>query len=177
MDFRIKCPCGLSITVSEAAAGGEARCACGQMVRIPEWTELRERAGLPRYNLSPELVIENFLIRGEVPFDDKCVKCEEPTDQLVRVLTKCERGWVQQTGGVTWLTALMMIFSPVIVFQRREERSYGRDKIYSLPLRICPACLATIRTRDDVKHCLRAVPVYNLLLDKFPDAEVSISRG
>jgi hypothetical protein len=179
MDFRIQCPCGLMITVSEAAAGSETRCACGNTVRIPEWTELRVRAGLPPYNISPELLIENMLVKRELPFDDQCIKCEETTDNIVHVLTKCERIWVKDNSGGTWAKAFAILFMGfwglILASRSREEKAYGKDKIYSLPLRVCPACLQTLRTPWDVKLCLRAVPTYELLLDKFPDAEVSIS--
>src|SRR5260370_11128712 len=158
MDFRIQCSCGLAMTVSEAAAGGEVRCACGQTVRIPEWSELRVRAGLPPYNISPELLIENMLIKRELPFDDKCIKCEEPTDRIIHVLTKCERVWVKDSSGGTWASVFAVLFFGiwgVLAMQRREEKTYGRDKIYSLPLRICPACQQTLRSQRDIKLFLR----------------------
>jgi hypothetical protein len=182
MDFRIQCSCGLAITVSEAAAGGEVRCACGQTVRIPQWSELRVRAGLPPYNISPELLIENLLIKGELTFDNKCVKCEETTDHLVQVLTKCEKVWVKETGSGSWTSVLALIVfgwwgGILMALQRQEDKTYGRDKTYWLPLRICPACEQTLRTPQDIKLCLRAVPTYDLLLDKFPDAEVSLGSA
>jgi hypothetical protein len=180
MDFRIQCTCGLTMTVSEAAAGGEALCACGQTVHIPEWTELRIRAGLPPYNISPELLIENMLVKGELPFDDRCIRCEEVTDHIVQVLTACERVWVKDTGGGTWASIFAMMFLGiwgVLIAQRGEGKAYGKDKVYSLPLRICPTCRQTLRTPHDIKLCMSAVPTYHLLLDKFPDAEVSLGSA
>jgi hypothetical protein len=180
MDFRIQCSCGLVMTISEAAAGRVAPCACGTNVQIPAWTELRVRAGLPPYNISPELLIERMLLKRELPFDDKCIKCEAPTDHLISVLTQCEKTWVKQSGGSFWGTLLLGMFGPfwavaaAISQMRNEEKVHGRDKIYSLPLRICPSCEKTLRSVQDIKLCLRAVPTYDLLLDKFPDAEVSL---
>lgn len=179
MDFRIQCPCGLAMTISEAAAGSVTKCACGKDVKIPEWTELRVRAGLPPYNVSPELLIEHILQNRELPFDNKCLRCEVPTDHLIQVLTTCEKTLVQQSGGGIWsiLVATLLggaLWGALASQMRGEEKVHGRDKRYLLPLRICPDCARTLKSRQEIKMCLCAVPTYNLLLDKFPDAEISL---
>jgi hypothetical protein len=180
MDFPIQCPCGLTLTVSEAAAGRDARCACGRDVPVPPWTELRERAGLPRYHVSPEIMVEHILSTGELPFDEKCIRCEEETDRIVRVLTTCEKAWTKGEGTPLWAPILLGLVSwPLALWSltrsaRGEETTHGRNKIYSLPLRVCPPCLKTLRSQKDIKLCLRAVPLYDELLDKFPDATVTL---
>jgi hypothetical protein len=73
MRFRVYCECGGHIVVSEAAAGAKLPCACGRTVSVPSLHELRVEAGLPPYNVSPELVIEAMLLSGEMPFDNRCV--------------------------------------------------------------------------------------------------------
>jgi hypothetical protein len=180
MDFQIQCPCGLTLTVSEAAAGRDVQCACGRNVPVPSWMELRERAGLPRYHISPEVMVEHLLGTGELPFDEKCVRCEEETDQIVRVLTTCEVALTKSEGTPLWATILLWaIWWPAAVWSLAraasgEEKTLGRNKIYWLPLRVCPACRKTLRSQKDIKLCLRAVPLYDQLLDKFPDATVSL---
>jgi hypothetical protein len=59
---------------------------------------------------------------------------------------------------------------------QRDEKEYGRDKVYTLPLRVCPACQPTLRKRAGIKECLRSVPEYDSLLDKFPAARVGLAK-
>src|SRR5204862_1500612 len=99
MDFHLKCSCGNTVVVTEAAAEGAARCPCGQAVPVPPLTELRRQAGLPAYNISPELEIEYLLEDGATPGGKTCVRCGTATDDRVLVVTECERSWTKQRGG------------------------------------------------------------------------------
>jgi len=53
---------------------------------------------------------------------------------------------------------------------------YGEDKIFYLPLMVCMPCQVTLKRPSILKECLRAVPEYRQLLDKFPDAKVSFPQ-
>jgi hypothetical protein len=175
MEFRVDCACGLPIKVTEAAADGSVRCLCGRDVPVPPLTELRERAGLPPYNIAPEVLVEHLLAAGELPPDDRCVECGTPTDGVVPVRVECERTFVRQSGGFSWKELLLFWLLPISIFflQRREVREYGRDKIYRLPLPVCGGCRGRLSGRT-VRERLSAVPVYEQLLDKFPDAKVTL---
>jgi hypothetical protein len=61
--------------------------------------------------------------------------------------------------------------------QRGETREYGKDKVYTLPLPVCPACLPNMRGSTDIMDAMRRVPEYDRLLDKFPDAAVRVFKA
>jgi hypothetical protein len=65
MDFRINYDCGKSVTVTEGAAGARMLCPCGRTITVPSVKDLRLQAGLPPYNISPELMIEHLLAAGQ----------------------------------------------------------------------------------------------------------------
>jgi hypothetical protein len=69
------------------------------------------------------------------------------------------------------------IFMPIRIWLREpeEEREYGRDKIYPLPLPVCSACRPKLNGAAAIKASLNKVQEYQMLLDKFPDAKVSVS--
>ena len=85
MEFRVDCACGIPLKVTEASAGGSVQCVCGGTVPIPPLTELRVRAGLAPYHVSPEVLIEHLLEAGELPPDNYCVGCRQPTDESAAV--------------------------------------------------------------------------------------------
>jgi hypothetical protein len=179
MDFLINCACGKTVTVTEAAAGGTIPCPCGRALSVPALKELRLQAGLPPYNISPEAEIEYLLPAGRLPGTKTCVCCGSQTDDSVQILTECEKTWVRGSGGFSWATLLVTwLFFPIALFYRepREEREYGRDKIYSLPLPICRECQPTLRGRKTIKKCLHKIQPYSRLLEKFPDATLTVQQ-
>src|SRR5262245_19062087 len=131
MDFRINCPCGSHVMVTEGAADGTRQCSCGRTLAVPSLKELRLQAGLPAYNISPELMIEHLLAAGELPGSQACARCGAHTDDLILVLTRCEQSWTRRTGGFSWLTLIVSaFFLPFTIWFReeREETTYGTDK-------------------------------------------------
>jgi hypothetical protein len=159
--------------VREGLAGTRHTCACGRVITVPPLHELRRQAGLPPYELSPELVIEHLLASGELPPDQSCVLCGIDTDHELRVRTECERVQVRTEGGFSVaLAVLAMLLTGWLILLRRRgpPTEYGRDKIYTLPLPLCPECRPALRNEKDVKAAMRQVPEYCRLLDKFPDA-------
>jgi hypothetical protein len=177
MDFRISCSCGHSITVTEGAAGRAIDCPCGRVIKVPSFKEMRLQAGLPAYNISPEAEIEQMLPAGQLPGSKTCVVCGKETDNSIQVLTECERAWSKHSGGFSWLTLLVTsLWFPVRVWlwEGVDEQEYGRDKVYSLPLPVCEPCECAVRGQKAIKKCLREIPEYNRLLEKFPDARVAV---
>ncbi len=186
MEFRVDCPCGEHIMVSEGAAGVTFECVCGKPIVVPSLSELRTRAGLPTNAVSPEFIVEHFLVAGEIPGGNGCVDCGgEPAD-VVHIETECERVWKQRSGGFSWTAAvLLLIFcQPLLIYylfwfyvygDRGVEKEFGRDKIYALPLRICPQCRPRLNDPVEIKRCLRRIPEYDLLLEKFPAAIVRVT--
>jgi hypothetical protein len=177
MDFRIPCPCGNQVTVTEAAADGTARCPCGRELSVPSWRELRLQAGLPPYSISPEKMIEHLLLAGQLPGTRACSKCGTPTDSTIPVSADCERRWTQQPGCFS--TVVVFVLAPIWLFilwwwrEKDQARSYGEDKVFKLPLPICALCDPKVRGQKVLKQCMSAIPVYRELLEKFPEAKVT----
>jgi hypothetical protein len=180
MDFRIGCQCGLAVVVTEAKADGEVTCTCGRDVRVPPLTEMRVRAGLPPYHISPELLVEHLLSSGCLPPDMYCLDCYRLTDRVSFVNVECER--LRLEKGLSWFwyvvgfLILNWMAAAVLLFRRGDRpQEYGRDKVYRLPLPVCENCRSKLR-RSRAKEWLRRVPVYEQLLDKFPNAVVTLAN-
>jgi hypothetical protein len=138
---------------------------------------MRLQAGLPAYNISPEVVIEHLLPTGQLPGTKSCVVCGTETDHSIQVLTECERSWTKRSGGFSWATLIFTaLFTGVRVWlwENVHEQEYGHDKVYSLPLPVCSACNSTIRGRKAIIQGLHKIPEYSRLLEKFPDARVAV---
>jgi hypothetical protein len=181
VDFQIDCPCGQRVTVNEGAADGTADCVCGQSIRVPSLKEMRVRAGLPPFNISPELLIENILRSEEIPWDRRCVRCCVRTEDVIEVVTACERVWVKEAGSLSWpalvFATLLSPFLAAIWSSRRGElQQFGKDKVYPLPLPVCNSCQKKLTTSREIKDCLAVVPAYRQLLAKFPDATVEVTE-
>jgi len=185
VDFRLRCDCGNEVVVTEGSAGADVRCDCGRLISVPGLKELRQQAGLPAYDPSPELVIEQMLASGEPPAEKTCVHCGVTTDRLEQIVIECERSWKRRADGSGWLTGCLLLPLSTFLFvvwmiwrltKRPEEvELLGRDKIYTLPLSLCPLCAPQLKNASSIKEHLRKVPIYRRLLDKFPDARVSIA--
>jgi hypothetical protein len=180
MNFRIPCSCGQFVTVTEGAADGTAHCPCGRVLSVPSLKELRLQAGLPPYNISPEKMIEHLLLARELPGSRNCARCGVPTENLVQVTTECERTWKRRTGGFSWLP---LIFSILLLpfrdwlwgsVEEEDEEECGQDKIYVLPLPVCRLCAPNVRGTTVLKECMKTIPVYDQLLEKFPEAKVRV---
>lgn len=176
--FHVDCPCGRAHPVAEGAAGVTLRCDCGWPVEVPALDELRRRAGLPAYALSPELLIEHALQAGELPPDDRCAGCAARTADTVRVRAECERRWTANEGArFAWLGLLFGIGGYLLAraaAQERDPRQYGRDKVYDLPLPVCPGCRPRLGRPRELRRALGQVPLYDRLLEKFPNARLTL---
>jgi hypothetical protein len=138
--FRVDCPCGDHVMVSEGAAGCVLTCSCGKPIQIPSSIQLRLNAGLSPI-VPPEEIVEAMLIRGEVPGHETCAGCGCATSKIIRVTVECERAFVRKSG------VFFMVDSCFL-----DERS--------------------LTGTDAIKACLRKVPEYRDLFDKFPNAKV-----
>jgi hypothetical protein len=188
MKFRIDCPCGEFVDVGEGAAGATFTCVCGRPIVVPSLSDMRTRAGVPTNAISPEFVVEHLLATGGFDGGKSCVACGIDTDATIVVTTECERAIQHKSGGFSWPLFLFLLifcfplwfwylFAYVWAYQGPETpQEFGRDKIYPLPLRICQACRQKLAGPADIKQCLRKIQEYDLLLTKFPDANVTIDQ-
>jgi hypothetical protein len=56
-----------------------------------------------------------------------------------------------------------------------NDRESGTDCIVSLPLRVCDMCQRHLNSDSELKALLSRVPVYRALLEKYPNAKVTLS--
>lgn len=176
MEITIACPCGAKFTRNEGSAGARFKCACGQDLQVPALAELRRMSGEPE---DPERLIRAGLDERELFPDGACCRCQVRTEAWVPVLIECEPGCTE--GGFDWravLLALAMscILLPIgfILLVRSWRPQTGHaGKGYRVPLLVCPECQKRL-DRETLIQCVRSVPVYDRLLNKYPEANVYV---
>jgi len=179
MQYQLPCECGASLTVAEAAAGTTTKCRCGRTVVIPSLRELRRQAGVRGPAVSPEMMIESLLLAGKLPEEDHCVLCGVPTDSSICCWTECEQAHVE-SGKPSWgayLAAFLTLGWLGVALAKSTEgeaREWGKDRSFPLPLRVCDACRQGLTGPAKLRAALYRVPLYRRLLDKYPDAAVSL---
>ena len=179
MDFRIDCPCGGHLTVTEGSAGATLTCGCGRPVSVPSLPALRIAAGLPAEVLGPEQIVGRLLAAGKLPGTKDCIGCGFDTDQVFDVVTVCETQYRTSSEMPLWLTAILSVISlPLaLLFSREGETQWhGRDTNFLLPVPVCEHCQRRLRRRKTLKQCMRRIPEYGPLLDKFPWARVTLRK-
>jgi hypothetical protein len=165
------------VTVEETAAGSRISCSCGRTVVVPSLRELRRQSGEDAPALAPELAVEALLLACRLPEEDCCVLCGVATDGSVSCRTECERAYVDD-GTPSWWVWLLgfltagMFGVAVVAASRKQEQEWGKDRIYSLPLRVCDACRPGLASEQAVLEALCAVPLYRQLLTRFPGTKV-----
>ena len=126
--------------VTAAHAGSDVRCTCGQVQAVPPLSELRQRAGKPRYDVDIAESIRYMVADGQLPEDDKCVTCGIATDNVLRFVIVCERQMPKGPGF--WHTFFLWLLSPISgavgEYSRMETDTelMGREKIVKAPVRI-----------------------------------------
>ena len=180
MEYELTCECGNKIRVRETAAGAREECACGRTILVPSLHELRRQAGFDEPKLPPEKVVETLLLAGKLPQEDHCVVCGCATGNFIVCTTECERAvvvsglkpwWVYLLGmlSLSWKVLLLIHASA------REDREWGKDRIFPLPLRVCANCQPHLTDEAALMTALDRVPLYRRLLDKYPQARATIT--
>jgi hypothetical protein len=123
-----------------------------------------------------------MLLAGTLPPDRNCVHCGVATENLLKIRVECERAW--RRGSDSSLSGNVGLFlaaclGPIAwLFRGTDEvHEFGRDKIYDVPLPICPSCRAMVSTELAVWASLERVPEYRRLLEKFPEARLEVLSG
>jgi hypothetical protein len=124
--------------------------------------------------ISPELAIERLLGAGRLPEETECVVCGIPTEGLCRCWVNCEQAVVRKGGFSLHPISLLTALAGMMVFSRTRDEEYGRDRLFYLPSRICPACRGGLRNEAAIKAALGRVPLYRQLLEKHPSARVQV---
>ena len=55
-----------------------------------------------------------------------------------------------------------------------DAKVWGEDRTFSLPLRVCGKCSPGLVHPRKMREALCRVPVYRRLLEKFPEAKISM---
>jgi hypothetical protein len=184
MEYELHCECGATLIVRETAAGTKERCQCGLTLVVPSLHELRRRAGLPVPELPPEKIVETLLLAGKLPQEDYCVLCGVTTEGVICCTTECERAYVPSSHP-SWRWAFWgigLIVSPfdaikdaIIASHADEGREWGKDRVFTLPLRVCVKCRHDLIGLSALKAALERVPLYRRLLEKYPEARITLS--
>jgi hypothetical protein len=141
---------------------------------------LRRQAGLPEPGLPPEKVVETLLLAGKLPEEAHCIGCGNATEEVLECTAECERAYVESSQPAWWAYLLgFLTFGwlgvGVVSASKGEGREWGKDRIFPLPLRVCAACRPQMSSPEELKAALRRVLVYRRLLEKYPDARVTLS--
>jgi hypothetical protein len=180
MEFKINCPCGSPLSVSEGSAGATVTCKCGRAVNVPSLSALRVQAGLPPYDPGPVLTIQHMLAAGTLPGTRTCTVCGQETDQIAKVLTQCEKSYRSGGGRRVWVVEfLFLLIAPLIymLVRRREEiEEFGRDTNFVLPLAVCSGCVPKLRSAKSLRRQMEKIPEYARLFQKFPESQLALQK-
>lgn len=110
--------------------------------------------------------------------------CCEPTAGCVSCQVDCERAVVSYHQPPWWMALVFLVLCNwigllfglllALVLRREEPKESGKDRSFTLPLRLCDECRPTLTNVEAVKRTLRSVPLYRRLLDKYPRAVISL---
>jgi hypothetical protein len=169
MSYEVRCECGKAHAVSAADAGSSLRCDCGRTVEVPPLHELKLAAG--QSAVSPELLLQSLLVNRELPDTDECGSCGKHTDGSLNAIIDCERAEVKVEER-TPTGCLPLPFGAIIYYRTTRAQVRGRDVVFRVPVRCCPACARTL-TGDGLRLLLRQNRVCAGVLDKYPHARVT----
>jgi hypothetical protein len=169
VEYTVSCECGQSHRVSGGAAGTRFVCGCGREVLVPSLNVLRRQAG--EAVLAPELLIEAALRNGELPTSSFCLGCGEVTTQTAFVWAECERAQIKKSSWT--INPIALLFGWFVFSRSGEVRVLGRDRTYCLPVRLCEGCRHL--EGKELREALAHEPLYRRLLEKYPQATLSLS--
>jgi len=114
---------------------------------------------------------------GKLPQERDCVGCGMPTGHVRYAHVNCEKPKTRKPGWSLDLNPIALLFG-FITWRRADGdvRVIGKDLAYNLPVRVCEDCAARLSDRKMVGF-LKSIPLYALLLAKFPAAMVSVGGG
>lgn len=175
MEIQLQCDCGETITVTEAKAESDVPCKCGREVRVPPFVELKRMAGMTLD--VPELLVERLLAAGKLPEETACIICGVQTNAVCRCWLECARALVRPAGAsFSFTNLLVFLFTGFLFINRRPHQEFGHDRVFYLPLRVCPRCRGTFEEPRALKAALGRVPAYRDLLAKYPQARAQVVK-
>jgi hypothetical protein len=181
MDYRVICGCGKSLAVSAGSAGMRLPCPCGRTVEVPSLRELRRLHG-EVVTVNPVIAIEQLGAAGGLPTVGPCVRCGRDDAATVHITAECERRWIRRPSRWKWVFLALWHWPLALILHLWERQTesvdaFGRDIVLDLPVRLCPTCGTEARTPAAIADVLREVPVYARLLDRYPEAKLTLKAG
>lgn len=94
-------------------------------------------------------------------------------------LVECERPHTKGRGF--WGTVLLGLFAPVWILgalnrEYKNPEVFGHELIVNTPLPLCSGCTAEVqRRKHNLSDLLCCLPLYERLLQAYPDANVAVS--
>ena len=175
MAILLNCSCGQAVPVEFSQAGGETACQCGQPIKIPSLSKLRELAGKGAYEAGVIDTINRMVGSGELPPGQVCAVSGEPTDDVIDLFVEAER--VSQVGNsVAQMALVAVLCSPILAaaMTLKAPRDVGRETLVLTPLRVAAKYHRRVSTSSQrrLKRWLRTVPVYSQLLQEYPRARI-----
>lgn len=119
-----------------------------------------------------------MLRNNELPDTTDCLECHAHTDHLLRYRVVCEQVEIKEAGakGCSAIAMLLVMgWAGMLIaamMGQREGLERGRHVAFTLPLRLCHACAAKIKSAK-VRELFERVPVYSYLLTKYPHATIT----
>ncbi|MGL4554835.1 MAG: hypothetical protein ACRC33_27020 [Gemmataceae bacterium] len=84
---------------------------------------------------------------------------------------------VNQPPWWQWALAVLTCSWPFLILtavrdSQATTSEFGKDRVYDLPLRLCPGCRTHVTSPAEATAALRRVALYSDLLDLYPRAAV-----
>jgi len=144
MTFSFSCECGNTLEVTATQAGTEIPCLCGDAVRVPLLSQLRQLAGQGAYEVDTVDTIIRMTRDGELPHGDICVISGFPTSDTYDLYVQCESKWIKGLGKGQYLFLILTcIFLPIWIIwvlvgrvlfnEKRQELGHDRGVYTPVP--------------------------------------------
>jgi hypothetical protein len=179
--FTVKCDgCGRQIGVNAGMAGTEIVCQCGQTLRVPLLSDLRQMKGKGAYGEAPLAAIKRMLATKASLPGDFCVGCRRQTTEKLVCLAECENPQADRKNPLRHLLAIF--YTPIWLFFEyfhKDRLMHGNEIMIHLPVTFCNQCRAATKDLSRawaLKKILQRVPVYAQLLEEYPRTKLTLAK-
>jgi len=127
--------------------------------------------------------IEGMIRNGALPHGETCVVSGQPTEDTVILRVQCERAWARGPRLDAFDRTIIGFFllswiGAIVGWCRRDKSSkdIGHERHVDVPLRVRADLQEQFRRKGPkaMKAMLRQVPVYDALLNEYPEAAVEV---
>lgn len=172
MPYTILCQCGIILEVAPMQAGSAIACECGQVVEVPSMSALRKSAGESAIPLNIVEKVHGMVHRGELPTNTTCPLSGQLAKVTLFVKVQCERTYVHR-GTPKDLQGFFSLFASYLSSDKSGARTVGRDVSVDVPVLIAAdqqQRFLNTRSQSQLQDWLRTTPIYEQLLEEYPEA-------